>query len=153
MGTRLQSVLRPLFTTPSMPKPFHFILLFFLLGRLCDPSYVFADDNLDTIVINAFNQNDAPRLSALFNQRVELSVPGINNIVSKSQAQGILTIFFRKNNVVNFKILVQEQKGNSSYTIGELQTRNGDYKASYLIREILDGHGHFIYQLRIEQQQ
>lgn len=93
-------------------------------------------------------KGDATIVARFFNQNVELSIEGENNIYSCKQAEFVLQKFFRKHKTKSFYIKHQGGKTNTSYIIGNLATTNGNYKLILLLKET--NNSIKIHQLRID---
>jgi hypothetical protein len=101
-----------------------------------------------TEITQALNNGDAGKLSAQFNANVELVLGKINDVLSKQQASGIISDFFKKNKVTSFVVLHNGKKESSGFTIGTLKTNNGDFRVYILTRK--SGSQTLIQQLRLE---
>ena len=99
-------------------------------------------------ITQALNNGDAARLSAQFNTNVELVIGKINDVLSKQQATGIISDFFKKNKVTSFVVLHNGKNESSGFTIGTLKTNNGDFRVYILTRK--SGSQTLIQQLRLE---
>lgn len=99
-------------------------------------------------IINALKSGDSEKLSAYFNDNVQLVVGNKNDIYSKQQAIGIISDFFKHNNVSQFEIIHQGKKEAANFVIGTLTTSGGKYRVSILTRKA--GNNTIVQQLRIE---
>ncbi len=99
-------------------------------------------------VIQALKSGDAAKLSAYFNDNVQLVIGSRNEIYSKQQSYGIVADFFRKNPVNDFEVLHQSSKETASFLIGTLHTSGGKFRVSVLTRK--NAASTMIQQLRIE---
>lgn len=128
-------------------KSIKYLLLSILLVSTI--SIVSAQSNeVPAVVIAALNQGDATRLSANFNNNVELVIDKRNDVFSKLQATAIITDFFRVNKVVSFELLHKGNKDASSFAIGMLKTNKGNFRVYVLTRNV--GDKPLVQQLRIE---
>jgi len=106
--------------------------LFFLI---CAARAFAADDAVNKIA-TIIRQGKISELTALMAEGVEVSVAGDNNTFSKTQAQGVLTIFFNQHKPLSVKVL---HKINSSlqYRFGVLliETSKGTYRIALTLRQ------------------
>lgn len=93
---------------------------------------------------------DAGKLARFFNQNIELVVLESENVYSKAHAEQVISNFFKNNPPSKFTILHQGGKGDSSYAIGTLTTRNQNFRVYFLIK--MTNNVPLIHQLRIEKQ-
>lgn len=100
-------------------------------------------------VIQGFKDGKAETVSKFFNNSIELIINNQENIYSKTQAEIILKDFFKKNSAQSFSILHQGGKGESKYVIGSLNTSQGKYRITILLK--LSNNKTYIHQLRIEK--
>lgn len=93
----------------------------------------------------AIKQGRASELAKYFDEKVSFKNVNQEDVVSKSQAEANLRYFFEKHPVKNFSsVHVSIINNNSQYLVGTLETANGKYRVSVLIRRNL------ISQFRIE---
>ena len=98
----------------------------------------------------AFKVGTAKELARFFNDNLELSVAGKEDIYSKSQAERIVDDFFTKYPPKSFKFIHQGGKADAQYAIGKLVTFNGNFRVYMLLKK---NQGKLlIHQLRIEQE-
>ena len=119
------------------------VILIFVL-----PFGLAQNSEVPTEITQALDKGDAGKLSVQFNANVELVIGKINDVLSKQQASGIISDFFKKNKVTSFVVLHNGKKESSGFTIGTLKTNNGDYRVYILTRKT--GGQTLIQQLRIE---
>lgn len=103
----------------------------------------------DEIVISIQNGNDVS-LASFFNENVELVVQSHDDVYSKSQAQQIVSEFFKANKPKQFSIVHQGGKDGAHYAIGRLTTNTGVFRVYFLIKT--KGNNSYIHQLRIEKE-
>ena len=101
-------------------------------------------------IILSLKSGNAKVLSEYFNQNVELVIIENDNVYSKAQAQQIVNNFFTKNKPENFRIIHQGGKEGAKYVIGNLLTKQGNFRVYFLIKQ--DKGNSYIHQLRIEKQ-
>ena len=77
---------------------------------------------------------NATQLSKYFDTRVDI-LPGKSDNYSKSQAEMILKDFFSSNDVKNFHVKHKGKQNGSQFCIGILQTRNGDYRTKFFMKQ------------------
>jgi hypothetical protein len=100
-----------------------------------------------TAAIKAGNSREFARF---FNTNIELVLPNVEAVYSKTQAELIIKDFFSKNPPSNFIILHQGGRESSRYAIGTLTTSRGGYRIYFLLK-MLSGEA-LIHQLRIEKE-
>lgn len=121
--------------------------ILFLLGGLAQFSV--AQSSVPAGIVSAIKSGDANKLSAYFSDNLQLAVGNKNDIYSKQQSVGIISDFFKSNQVINFNIIHQaSSRDAANFVIGTLATNKGKYRVSILIRR--SGNNSIIQQLRIE---
>jgi hypothetical protein len=125
-----------------------FWLLFFVLlsGSTTKVFCQFPDT-----VVAVIKAGNAEELSKYFSGKIELVMPQKSGIFSKSQAQLILADFFKSYPVINFKIIHEGVRENSSFAIGRYRTQTQSIFRFHFLTKTKDDRL-FIHQLRIEKQ-
>lgn len=86
-------------------------------------------------VISAIRLGDISRLSAYFDSRVDISLPGRSENYSRSQAELILKDFFHTNRIKSFEVKHKgENNDGSFFCVGTLQTSIGTYRAKIFLK-------------------
>lgn len=101
-------------------------------------------------IITSLKTGNASKLAKFFNQNIELVVLENESICSKSQAEQVISDFFSKYQPKKFTLIHEGGKGDSNYAIGNLETQNGKFRVSFLIKTMNEVS--FIHLLRIEAQ-
>ncbi|MDQ2179281.1 DUF4783 domain-containing protein [Marinifilum sp. D714] len=97
----------------------------------------------------AFKQGNCSSLSNYFSDRIQLSIQDKEGNYSKSQAKQILDKFFRDYPPTDFKKKHAGGKTGARYATGELITKKGNFRLSFLSKK---QNGKFIiHQLHIEK--
>jgi hypothetical protein len=125
--------------------PFLLVLTFLMHGGVSVNS-----DEIPRDIAIAFKVGTAKELSRYFNENLELSVTGKEDIYSRSQAERIMDDFFTKYVPKSFEFIHQGGKENAQYAIGKLETFNGNFRV-YMLLKKKDGNL-LIHQLRIEKE-
>jgi hypothetical protein len=87
-------------------------------------------------IASALGSGNTDALSRYFDESVEVSVLKKEDTYSKAQATETVREFFTKNKPVKFTQLHQgTSKADSHYSIGDLQTTNGNYRV-YLYMKV-----------------
>ncbi len=95
--------------------------------------------------IAALKQGKVSELVKLFDEKVSIKLINQEDVLSKSQAEANIKAFFDKHPVKNFTSShVSTNNTNFQYLTGTLETANGKFRVSILIRRNL------ISQFRIE---
>lgn len=106
--------------------------------------FFFRADVTDEIVA-ALKQGKTAELVKYFDEKVSIKIINQEDVLSKSQAEANLKYFFDKHTVKNFLgSHVSSTNNSSQYITGSLETSNGKFRVSILIRRGL------ISQFRIE---
>jgi hypothetical protein len=96
-------------------------------------------------VIAAVSKGKASDLVKYFDEKISIKIISQEDVLSKSQAEANLKFFFEKHPVKAFTSTHTSSVNNSSqYITGTLETANGKYRVSVLIRHNL------VSQFRIE---
>lgn len=106
-------------------------------------------DELPNELVKAFKQGNSISLSDFFGDRIELSIQDKEAIYSKSQAKQIMAKFFKDYPPVDFKKKHTGGKPGASYVIGDLITKDGNFRVNFLLKN--DNQNYFIHQLHIEK--
>lgn len=96
----------------------------------------------------AFRVGNAEVLARYFNSTIELVLLDTEDVYSKVQAEQIVDNFFIEYFPKNFEFIHQGGKGESKFAIGKLETFNGTFRVTILIKQ--EGEKQLIHQLRIE---
>jgi hypothetical protein len=108
------------------------------------------NDEIPRDIAIAFKVGTAKELSRFFNENLELSVAGKEDIYSRSQAERIMDDFFTNHVPKNFEFIHKGGKEEAQYAIGKLQTFNGNFRVYMLLKKT--NHQLLIHQLRIDQE-
>jgi hypothetical protein len=101
--------------------------------------------DLSEDVVGAIGKGKASELVKFFDEKVSIKIISQEDVLSKSQAEANLKFFFDKHPVKAFTSThTSSVNNNSQYITGTLETANGKYRVSVLIRRNL------ISQFRIE---
>lgn len=122
------------------------LLALFLL--LLTPATGFGEE-LPKNIQTGFATGNASAISAYFNNTVELSINGKEDIYSSTQAEIILKDFFKNHIPTSFETIHKGGQGASVYAIGSLITKSGKYRVTLLIKTT--DNKTYIHQLRIEK--
>jgi hypothetical protein len=96
-------------------------------------------------VVAALKQGKASDLVKYFDEKVSIRIINQEDVLSRSQAEANLRFFFEKHPVKSFTSAHVSSVNNSSqYITGTLETSNGKFRVSILIRRNL------VSQFRIE---
>jgi hypothetical protein len=114
------------------------ILLFFT-------GFLFSGAEVSDEIIAALKQGKSTELVKYFEDKISVKLINQEDVLSKSQAEANIKFFFEKHSVKNFSSThVSSMNNNSQYITGTLETANGKFRVSVLIRRNL------IAQFRIE---
>jgi len=106
--------------------------------------FISVNDTADDAIL-AIKQGKVSDLIKLFDEKVSIKIINQEDVLSKAQAEANLKYFFEKHPVKNFtNTHVSSGNPNVQYLTGSLETTNGKYRVSVLIRRGL------ISQFRIE---
>ncbi|MBS2213172.1 DUF4783 domain-containing protein [Carboxylicivirga mesophila] len=122
-------------------------LVVFLTTQLLDAQQT---ASLPDGVIMAVKNSDAEKLSATFNEQVEIILPHKTAVYSRKQAEMVLKNFFEQNPITEFKLIHQGKKDKASYAIANYYTSNGQFRFTFLTKQ--KSGKIYIHQIRIERQ-
>jgi len=108
-----------------------------------------AFDSINQVVSNALMNADIPMISSTFNDKIDLTLLDKQGLYSNSQAQFIISGFFKKFDIQSYQIVSQNYENNSDLVVGKMQTADALYKVCYLIK--LENNKFKIYQFRVEK--
>lgn len=101
-------------------------------------------------IASAIRAGNASRLSDYFSSTVNLSVPGNDGSFSKSQAEIIMSDFFKKYPPSSFTVSNQgSSAGGSLYTLGTYVSGNSQFRTYFLIKNM--GTSYQLQILKFEQ--
>jgi hypothetical protein len=102
-------------------------------------------------ILTSLKTGNAKVLASFFNQNVELVILNDDNVYSKAQAEQIVSGFFTQNQPEKFTIIHQSGKEGAKYVIGQLATKQGPFRVTFLLKKT--GEKDIIHQLRIDKQE
>lgn len=94
-------------------------------------------------------QGDADKLSAWFDDHMEISVNGVSSDSGRNQARQILKAFFDGSRPSSFSIRHTASKANMKYALGTMTLSSGNYSVTIFVN--LRDDGYRIQQLKIEK--
>lgn len=116
-----------------------------LIHIVCFFFGLFSVSEVSDEVISALRQGRSAELVKFFDEKVSIKLINQEDVLSKSQAEANLKYFFEKHPVKAFSGSHASSMNNSmQYITGTLQTSNGKFRVSILLRRNL------IAQFRIE---
>ncbi len=119
-------------------------ILFFLSG------YMLPQHDPTNKIITLLKAGNTKALSTHFTTKIDLAVPGTDDVYSRAQAELILKKFFIKNQPSEVTIVHQgTSKLGIQYRIGSLKTSTGEYRLSFNMKKDTDKF--YIQQFRIEE--
>lgn len=86
-------------------------------------------------IIQAFKKGSATDITTYLDNSVEITLDSKNNTYNTQQASKIITDFFSKNKVSDFKVLHQSESGGTAYCIGNLSTAGGTYRLTLFAKD------------------
>ncbi len=96
-------------------------------------------------IAGALKQGNTSELVKIFSDKVSIKVLNQEDLLSKPQAQAVIEDFFSKHKVKSYQTAhTSIVNGNQQFITGVLDTNNGKYRISILVR------GNVISQFRIE---
>ena len=108
-------------------------------------TFLFSSVEITDEIVAALKQGKSAELVKYFDEKISIKLINQEDVLSKSQAEANVKYFFEKHPVKNFTSAhVSSVNNNSQYITGTLETANGKYRVSILIRRNL------ISQFRIE---
>lgn len=94
-------------------------------------------DNISEKILKSLSKGDAGSLAADFNSTVDIEIPGNEGTFSKSQAEGIMADFFRKNPPASAEYIHKgSSEGGSQYFIGNYSTASKKFRFYILLKNI-----------------
>ncbi len=100
-------------------------------------------------VVTAIKSGDANQLSQYFDNMVEITLHEKSNSYSRSQAEVVLKDFFNSFGVKSFSIVHKGSNSGSEFCIGNLQTRNGDFRTTIFMKT--RGEKQVLQEIRFEE--
>jgi hypothetical protein len=108
-------------------------------------------EQIPSEIIASLKTGNAKVLASFFNQNVELIILNDDNVYSKAQAEQIVSGFFIQNQPEKFTVIHQSGKEGAKYVIGQLTTKQGPFRVTFLLRKTEEKE--IIHQLRIDKQE
>ena len=110
-------------------------------------SFSFTIEDINDEISASLKQGNTVELVKIFSDRVSIKVLTQEDLVSKSQAQAIIEDFFSKNKVKGYQTShTSIVNGNQQFITGTIDTVNGKFRVSILVR------GNLISHFRIENE-
>jgi hypothetical protein len=125
-------------------------LIFLLFAGFVLSKVSFAQGQIPDGIVSSIQNGNGQALAGFFNENVELVVDTHDDVYSKSQAQQIVSEFFKANKPKQFSIIHQGGKDGARYAIGSLTTNTGTFRVYFLLKN--KDSISYIHQLRIEKQ-
>ena len=120
-----------------------FAILMFL-GSVLSPQ-----NDITQQVMTLMQSGNSQGLSTHFAAKIDLSVPGVDDVYSRAQAELIIKKFFSSNSPKSATLVHQgTSKLGVQYRIATLTTAKGDFRVSFNMKDV--GGKLYIQQLRIE---
>ena len=108
-------------------------------------TFLFAGVEPSEEIITGLKQGKSADLVKYFDEKVSIKLINQEDVLSKSQAEANVKYFFEKHSVKNFSSThVSSVNNGAQYITGSLETSNGKFRVSILLRRNL------IAQFRIE---
>lgn len=99
-------------------------------------------------VASALKTGNVVQLVKYFDNTVDIIMLDKSNSYSKSQAELVLKDFFSSNPVKGFELLHKGENAGSQYGIGNLITRNGNFRTTVYMKQ--KGAQQFLQEIRFE---
>lgn len=116
-----------------------------LLAAILLSVFSFSIQDLNDDIAAALKQGNSASVVKHFADKVSIKVLNQEDLLSKAQAQAVIEDFFLKHKVKNYTTShTSIINGNQQFLTGSLETSDGKYRISILIR------GNVISQFRIE---
>ncbi|MBN1339191.1 MAG: DUF4783 domain-containing protein [Bacteroidales bacterium] len=107
-------------------------------------------EDLSGDILKALSKGNASLLAAGFNATIGLEMPGNEGTFSKSQAEGIMGDFFRKNPPLSAEFIHEgSSEGGSQYLIGNYISSGQKFRFYILLKNISGKH--LIHQIQFEK--
>lgn len=87
-------------------------------------------------IVQALKSGNATQLARQFDQSVDLNIAGKSQTCNPAQGEALLKDFFAQHPVKNFQVIHKGQSAGSEFLIGQLQTRNGNYRVTLYMKLI-----------------
>ncbi len=124
-----------------------------LFASIIFSGYANAQNTKDTVayktIENAFKSGEMQKLSQLFNNKIDVTLPNQTGIYSSTQAYYILKEFFKSNKPRSFYIITENYNNGSNLIVGKMSTANENFRVCYLTK--YSENRLLIYQIRIEK--
>lgn len=85
-------------------------------------------------VMEAIKTGNANQLSMYFDNMVEITLHDKSNSYSRNQAETVIKDFFSSYGVKSFKTLHRGTNSGAEFFIGNLQTKNGDFRTTVFMK-------------------
>ena len=122
-------------------------MVYFIKAILVSCILLFSGAEVSDEIVVALKQGKASELAKHFDEKVSLKIINQEDVLSKPQAEANLKYFFSKHSVKAFSSShVSSMNNKSQYITGNLETSNGKFRVSILIKRSL------ITQFRIENE-
>lgn len=129
---------------------FAFLTVGNLLAINLSPTKTEIAQDITDEIASAIKSGNSRGIAAFFTDNVDLKVLNQEDVYSKAQAELIVKDFFAKHPVKNFSIGHRSSKVDSQFAIGTLETSNGKYRITILLKKSTDRL--VVQQFRIESE-
>lgn len=85
-------------------------------------------------IMEAIKAGNANQLSSYFDNMVEVTLHDQNNSYSRNQAEIVIRDFFNSYGVKNFKTLHRGSNSGAEFFIGNLFTKNGNFRTTVFMK-------------------
>lgn len=100
-------------------------------------------------VIVAFKKGNSQELDRFLGDKVDLIIQNRSTNTDKQSVGGAMTNFFSDNKVSGFDVNHQGKRDESSFIIGTLTTKNGNFRVNCFFRRVQNKY--VIHQIRIDK--
>ncbi|MEO9210259.1 MAG: DUF4783 domain-containing protein [Ginsengibacter sp.] len=85
-------------------------------------------------IVNALKSGNSSQLAQFFDNSIDISIGGDPRTYSKKQAEQVVNTFFKENPVNNFVVIHKSENGNAQFVIGNLTTKNGNFRTTVYVK-------------------
>lgn len=100
-------------------------------------------------VVEAFKKGNSKELAGYLSSKVDMVLQNKTKPMNKAEAEATMRTFFAQNPVTGFTVNHKSKRSDSSFFVGTLATKEGNYRINCFFKRIQNKY--LIHQIRIDK--